>query len=129
MLFVQKVIQLWVPTSHVKEGLVNYGHCLVEGFMPKETFCTKGVRHCHFFMCAHVLSYCSCGDIVLFIAEDTSSRSCYASFFSFSFLQKWFFEPKREGKKMFCYQIVFIHLRICIHMYTNISICIISLFF
>ena len=101
LLFVQKVIQLWVPTSHVKEGLVNYGHCLVEGFMPKETFYIKGVRHCHFFMCAHVLSYCSCGDIILFIAEDTSSRSCCAFFFFlFLFGKNDFLSPKGRGKNV-----------------------------
>ena len=31
-------------------------------------------------MCAHVFSYCSCGDIALYIAGNTSSRSCSAHF-------------------------------------------------
>ena len=108
----------------MKEGLVNYGHCLVKGFMPKETFCIKGVVHCHFFMCAHDFSHCSCGDIALYTVGDTSSHNCSAHFFC-----KNDFLSQKGGKKMFCDKIVFVHLCICIYMYTNIYIRIITHFF
>ena len=111
------------PTSHVKEGQVNYGHCLVKGFMPKETFCIKGVIDCYFFMCAHVFSHCSCGDILLYIARNTSSCSCSAHFLCKNDL----LNQKGGERKMFCDKIMFVHLCICIYMYTNICICIITL--
>ena len=76
-------------------------------------------------MCAHVFSYCSCGDIALYIAGNTSSRSCSAHFLCKNDL----LSQKGGEKKKFCDKIVFVHLCICIYMYTNIRIRIITLFF
>ena len=99
----------------MKEGLVNYGHCLVKGFMPKETFCIKGVVQCYLFMRAHDFSHCSCGDISLYIVGDTSSHSCSA-------FAKMIFWAQKGGEKMFCHQIVFIHLCICMLAYVYVSL-------
>ena len=66
----------------------------------------------------------SCGDIALYIAGNTFSRSCSAHF-----LCKNDFLSQKGGRKMFCDKIVFVHLCICIYTYTNIRIRIITLFF
>ena len=62
------------------------------------------------------------------MAEDTSNRSYCAPFFC----KNKIFEPKgfsfSKKKKKFYDKIMFIYPRMCIHMYTSIHTCIITLF-
>ena len=74
--------------------------------------------HCYLFLFDY-----PCVNIVLFMTKDTPF-----------FCKNKIFEPKgfsfsKKKKKKFYDNIVFIHLRICIHMYTNIHIRNITLFF
>ena len=80
-------------------------------------------------MSVHVFPNCSCESFALFMAEDTSSRSyCVLFFFArIKFLSQKGFPLKK--KKKFYDKTMFIYLRTCIHMYTNIHTCIITVFF
>ena len=83
--------------------------------MSKETFYIKVVVHCHFFMCAHVFSHCSCGDIALYIVGNTSSRSCSAHFLCKNDL----LSQKRGKKKCFV-------IKQCSFIYVYVYTCVLT---